>query len=312
MGKHILKNLLFCLIFLLLFTGVTFLLTPKNNSKDAGIHDDWAKGFLAEPENTVDVLILGDSEVYSCVAPLLIWQEQGITAYSCGTSDQKLYQTRSYLHRFFETQSPRMVLLETNILYRDYSNTDVFPHLFEELFPLVRYHDRWKELTGADLTQPIDFTHIQRDKGYLYLTDVLPADDSNYMTYTEETEPIPQKNRMNVEAILAFCRERNVPLVLFSSPNTANWDYLRHNAVEAFATELGIPFLDMNLMTNEIPIDWETDTRDHGDHLNHDGAAKVSAWLGQYLADTGLFEDKRDQAEYAAWNDCLADFLENS
>ena len=108
--------------------------------------------------------------------------------------------------------------------------------------------------------------------------------------------------------ILAFCREQGAQLVLFSSPSTANWDYLRHNAVAQFAKELGVEYIDMNLMTQEIPIDWETDTRDRGDHLNHDGAEKVSLWLGSYLADTGLFEDKRTWEAYTAWNDCLADF----
>lgn len=312
MGKQILRTILFCLIFLVLFSGVTHLLVPKNNSEEAGIHDAWAKGFLAEPENTIDVLVLGDSEVYSCLAPLTIWQEQGITTYSCGTSDQKLYQTESYLQRVFETQSPKVVLLETNILYRDYSTTDRIPHLFEEWFPLVRYHDRWKQLTAADMTQKVSFTHIQRDKGYIYLEEVLPADDSGYMVYTEETEPIPSKSIRHIRNILEFCKEKGTRLVLFSSPSTANWDYYRHNAVAAFAEELGVEYLDMNVMPQEIPIDWQRDTRDHGDHLNHDGAQKVSLWLGNYLAKTGLFENKRTWEDYQSWNECLADFLENT
>lgn len=312
MAKQILRTVLFFLIFLLLFAGFTHLLVPKNNSAEAGIHDDWAKGFLAEPENTIDVLILGDSEVYSCASPLVIWQEQGITSYSCGTSDQKLYQTESYLQRFFETQNPQIVFLETNILYRDYSTTSIIPHLFEEAFPLIRYHDRWKQLTGADLTQGVDFTHIQQHKGYIYMTDTLPADDSQYMAYTEEWEPIPSKSVRHVTNILNFCRENGARLILFSSPSTANWDYLRHNATQALARDLELEYVDMNLMTEEIPIDWQADTRDHGDHLNHTGAEKVSLWLGQYLQNTGLFRDKRADAAYADWNKHLEDFLNNT
>ena len=309
MAKQILRTFLFCLIFVLIFTGFTHLLIPKNNSAEAGIHDDWAKGFLAEPENTIDVLILGDSEVYSCVAPLLIWQEHGITTYSCGTSDQKLFQTESYLKRVFDTQKPKIVLLETNILYRDYSTTSRISHLFEELLPLVRYHDRWKQLTAADLTQTVEFTHIQQHKGYFYLTDILPADDSQYMAYTEDLAPIPSKSIRHVANILNFCRENGAQLILFSSPSTANWDYPRHNAVASFAQEINVPYLDMNLMTDVIPIDWKADTRDHGDHLNHTGAEKVSLWLGQYLEDTGLFQDKRDLNAYAPWNEHLENFL---
>lgn len=310
MGKTILRIFLFFLIFLLLFSGFTHLLVPKNNSSEAGIHDDWAKGFLAEPENTIDVLVLGDSELYSCLVPLVIWQEHGITSYTCGTSDQKLYQAESFLHRAFETQSPKVVLLETNILYRDYSFTDIIPHYFEELFPLVRYHDRWKNLTAADLTSPIRFSHIQRDKGYIYLTEVLPADDSNYMTPSDEYAPISAKNIRHVQNILEFCQENGSTLVLFSSPSTANWDYLRHNSVAELAQQLGVPFIDTNLMPEEVPIDWQTDTRDHGDHLNHSGAVKLTQYMGRWLAETDQFEDKRSHPDYGHWNEALADFLE--
>lgn len=310
MGKKLISIVLFFLIFALLFSGVSHLLVPKNNSQEAGIHDYWAKGFLAEPENTIDVLVLGDSELYSCLIPLVIWEEQGITTYTCGTSDQKLYQTESFLHRAFETQSPKVVMLETNILYRDYSNTDRIPHFFEELFPLVRYHDRWKNLTASDFTDPVRFTQLQRDKGYMHLEEILPADDSGYMTPSEELAPISSKNLRHVKNILSFCRERGVQLVLFSSPSTANWDYMRHNSVEQLAKELDVPYIDTNLMPEEIPIDWQVDTRDHGDHMNYTGARKVSRYMGQYLAELNLFEDKRSWESYTPWNEALAEFQE--
>lgn len=308
MKKTIVRSVFFLLIFALLLTGFTFLLIPKNNSAEAGMHDDWAKGFLAEPENTIDVLVLGDSELYSCIVPLKIWEEQGIASYTCGTSDQKPYQTETYLHRVFQTQSPKLVIFETNVFYRDYSTTDIIPHIFEELFPLMRYHDRWKTLTKADFTDPIAYTHIQRDKGYMFLEEIEPADDSQYMVYSEDIDPVPARGVKHLKRMVSFCRERGAEVLLLSSPSTANWDYLRHNAVSQLAEELNVPYIDTNLMRQEIPIDWQLDTRDGGDHLNHTGAVKLSTWLGQHLADTGLFTDKRSWEAYAPWNDALAEF----
>jgi len=308
MGKKMLRICLFFLIFAVLFGLCSHVLVPKNNSQEAGIHDYWAKGFLAEPENTIDALFLGDSELYSCVVPLRIWEQQGITSYTCGTSDQKPYQTESYLKRFFQTQKPGIVLLETNVLYRDYSTTDSIPHLFEEWLPLLRYHDRWKTLTAADLTAPVRFTHREQDKGYIYQTEIAPADDSDYMVFSEEIAPISSKNIRHLQSILTFCREQDAQLILFSSPSTANWDYPRHNAVAQLAEKLGIVYIDTNLMPEEVPIHWDTDTRDHGDHLNYDGAEKLSDFLGEYLAGTGLFADKRQHPDYARWNRDLAKF----
>lgn len=312
MRKTIVRGALFLLIFAVLFTGFTFLLIPKNSSAQAGMHDDWAKGFLAEPENTIDALVLGDSELYSCIVPLKIWEEQGIPSYTCGTSDQKPYQTETYLRRVFQAQSPKLVILETNVFYRDYSTTDIIPHIFEELFPLIRYHDRWKPLGKADFTDPIAYTHIQRDKGYMFLEEIEPADDSGYMAYSEDIDPIPKKSLRHIRNMVSFCRERGVEVLFLSSPSTANWDYLRHNAVWQLAQELDVPYIDTNLMRQEIPIDWQTDTRDGGDHLNHTGAEKLSIWLGEYLAQTGLFTDKRGWETYAPWNEALADFRKNA
>ena len=94
-----------------------------------------------------------------------------------------------------------------------------------------------------------------------------------------------------------------------SVPSTKNWSMEKHNGVDALARRLGLQFIDMNLLQNEIPIDWATDTRDKGDHLNYYGAAKVSSYMGRFLAEQGVFSDKRDDPEYDAWNSDAAAFL---
>lgn len=309
MKKNILHTLLFFAGFVLLFLIVTHILVPKNNSAEAGIHDPWAKGFLAEPENTIDVLFLGDSELYCCVVPLLIWEEEGITAYSCGTSDQKLFQAESFLHRVFETQSPKIVFLETNILYRDYSTTHGIPHFFEEMFPLLRYHDRWKNLTFADFTDTVSFTSLEQNKGYIYSDKIVPADTSTYMLPSQEIAPVPYKTVRILERMILFCQEQGAQLILFSSPSTQNWDSMRHNGTALLAENYDLTYIDMNQMPEEVPIDWQLDTQDTGDHMNYTGAEKVTRYLAKYLGQTERFTDKRNDPAYNAWNKNLADFL---
>lgn len=308
MRKHILSAFAFLAILLLLFAAASQVFRPKNNTESSGIYDPDANGILAEPENTIDVLFLGDSEAYCAFAPLEIWKEQGITAYVCSTTDQKLYQTEEFLRNAFQSQSPKIVILETNILYRDYGRTDAIPQKAEELLPVFRYHNRWKSLRAKDWYAPVEYTGIRRDKGYHLVRTVAPADTAGYMEPSEDFAPIPSKNIRHVKNMLSFCQRHGAQLVLVSSPSTKNWNRMRHNSVSALAQELGVTYLDLNL---EVLIDWENDTLDHGDHMNANGARKVSVYLGRWLAETGLFADKRDREDYSQWNDLLEAYLED-
>ena len=66
----------------------------------------------------------------------------------------------------------------------------------------------------------------------------------------------------------------------------------------------------MNLILDELALDWNTDTRDGGDHMNLSGAEKVSSYLGKYLLNTGLFVDHRADEAYAEWNESLQKYNE--
>ena len=69
---------------------LSFLVNPKNNSQEAGMKDPTAVGFWGEPKNSIDVLVLGDSESYSSIIPTQMWQQQGITSYVCGSHAQSV------------------------------------------------------------------------------------------------------------------------------------------------------------------------------------------------------------------------------
>ena len=125
------------------------------------------------------------------------------------------------------------------------------------------------------------------------------------MKPTDKVAEIPALNIQYVREMKQFCDENGSRLVLVSTPSTVNWNFQRHNGIQKLANDIGCEYIDLNLMNDRIQIDWSKDTRDKGDHLNHFGAVKVSRFLSEYLKETGLLTDHREDPAYAKWNDSL-------
>lgn len=307
--KHALTGLAFAAGLLVILFLLSFVAMPKDNTLEAGIQDIKANGILGEPENTIDVLILGDSESYSSIVPLQLWQEHGITAYTCGTHGQRLCYTEEFLEQAFETQQPKIVILETNAIYRRIAFKHSVMNKAERALPIFRYHDRWKTLSLRDFDFTVDATHRERDKGYWYRTNYKSASTAEYMKPSNKMEKISSKNKGYVKRISDFCREHGAQLIFLSSPSTKNWNAKRHNGMEQLSKELDVEYVDLNMLQAEVPIDWKTDSRDRGDHLNYSGAKKVTSFLGDYLEKKQILPDHRREDAYSSWNADYKSFI---
>lgn len=307
--KRIIKALIFTagLIFLLVVASQIFV--PKNNTEEDGMDYFVANGFQGEKENSVDVLFIGDSEFYSSIVPLQMWNDAGYTGYNCGTGGQPLSYSLALLQRSLNKQSPKVLFLETNAIYRDQSLAKVAYTMAGECLPILRYHDRWKILKGKDFTETPDYNWSDNDKGYRFYTEVKPPENINHMVPSDESESICRANRICVSAIKDLCDKNGIKLILVSIPSTSNWNYPRHNGVAKLAEELDCEFLDLNLLPEECPIDWNADTRDRGDHLNYAGAQKVTAYLTSYLTEHHLVESHKGDPYYANWDECYDKFM---
>ena len=61
----------------------------------------------------------------------------------------------------------------------------------------------------------------------------------------------------------------------------------------------------MNVEPTKVPVDWQTDTRDAGDHTNLSGAMKVSSFIGKYLSDTYSLPNHAGDEAYRSWNEAF-------
>lgn len=313
--KKIIQRIVSCVLFVAILLGLlevsSLIFQPKSNDKAAGIHYPRANGVLSEPKDSLDAIFIGDSEAYHSFVPLNIWKDYGITSYAISSPAQKLVYSMEFLKNTFERQSPKIVFLETNAIFRKSYFEDEITYKSEQIFPVFRYHDRWKNLQLKDLSPTVEYTATENNKGYLFTKKCKPASDkaiNKYMKYSDVSAPILSTNEKYLKQIAKFCENHNAKLVLISTPSTKNWNYQRHNAMEAVSKELGVDYIDTNLLRDDIPIDWKKDSKDKGDHLNYNGAVKVTKYIGQYLNDTKLFKDKRNDPSYDSWNTCLENF----
>ena len=120
--ENIIKPVLFIFILLVIINLLSIVFIPKDNTKEAGMPEFRPNGILSEPKNTIDVLVIGDSESYTSFSPMEIWSEYGYTSYVMGSNAQKIYQSYNYLLLALETQHPKVVVLETNTFYRKLKN----------------------------------------------------------------------------------------------------------------------------------------------------------------------------------------------
>lgn len=305
--RHFLRNAVpFCLLLALLLGLLSLVFFPKGNALEDGIQDEALYAFLAEPENSLDAVVLGDSIPLSSFVPAYLWRDQGIPGYVCASTAQSLSESIRLLELFLARQSPRVVLLETDQLYLPQTLGEVLAVKAETYFPVLRYHDNWKFVRPGQMLREASYTQIAPEKGYHLRKMKVACEPGAYMLPGEALEPIAPLARFQVQALLARCRKAGAQMILYTAPNAASWNMPRHNAMEALAEELGISYLDGNLEVTDIL--WKKDSLDGGEHMNIRGARKVTAWLGEVLAATGLCPDRREDPRYAQWAEALAEF----
>ena len=302
-------------ILLLLLIQCSILFVPKRNTVKDGIlnRDSHAYGILAEPANSLDVIVVGDSEGYSGISPMIMWKERGITSFVCSQSGQHSAEAYYMLKKALKRQDPKLVILETDLFYHNRNVPTEIDHALEYMsqyyLPVFKYHDRWKSLTARDFSPKQDFDQKDVMKGYYHSKKVTPYQGGKYMIKSDGRESVDQTVTFWTDRIVNLCREKNISLLLVGVTSPKNWDYSRHNTVNDYAIKNNVPFLDLNLFTKDIKIDWNKDSRDGGDHLNTSGAEKLSQYLGTYLAAHYPLTDHRNDKNYSEWNKELKQYL---
>lgn len=306
--KNILKTVLFFVIGIILFFAFSYLFMPKKNLLKYGFYKTSLFEILGENSKSIDVIVVGDSLVYSSISPMKIYGDYGYTVFNCAEPAQIISDAYEYYKVSVESQKPKIVFIEANMLFRDSSKKPWYNRylkIFKNSTPLFKYHNNWKKILFSNLGLK------NKDKGYIFSNKIKPSKNFDYMAKNKRKYNISQVNIDYFEKMLDIANKNNIKVVLLGLPSQKSWNNDKHKKILKLAKDYQLDYLNLNLI-DDINIDWNKDTKDRGDHLNSYGSKKVSKYIGKYLKDTNILKSHKKDKKYKDWNTLYKLYAKNS
>lgn len=334
MLKRILKITAFVLIFALAFLAVQRILMPKYVSEAV---DGRLIAEYYDSAKNHDIVFVGDCEVYENISPITLWEDYGIASYIRGSPQQLIWHSYYLMEETLRYEKPEAFVF--NVLSMKYgepqseaynrlaldgmrwsaSKVDAINASMMEdedflsyAFPLLRYHDRWSELTAEDFEYAFKKTPQLSINGYLMRIDV---DGINQLRKGQELSDYTLADVCweYLDKMRVLCEENGVELILMKAPtNTSQcyWYPQWDAQVKEYAEKHNLRYYNFLEVTDEIGLDYNTDTYDQGFHLNLSGAEKLSKYFGNILVEELKLTSHHGQSEYEQTWTVLSDQYE--
>ena len=340
--ENIVKELLsiggFCVLMVVILFVISPIFVPKWIDGDNNHNTQIVRGLYAERANSLDVLFLGNSDMYRDVIPIELWDEYGMASYAYTSPGQRIWTGYYTMLDALQYQKPKVIVFNVDGINKDNLSSDGINHKsfdnmkmsmakmqalndkafkfslskkLSYIFPVLAYHSRVTELTKDDFEYAYGY-EVFPEKGYDMIAGAKAYDGGDsYMADKGESYEIPEKPRQYLDKIVELAQEKNIKLVLVENPSADSWSFAKSQAMQKYAQEKNVEFIDLNLKLNEIGLDWTEDTPDGGDHLNYSGAYKVTRFYGEYLSQNFDLPDRRKDVKYADWNRASEEYHED-
>lgn len=280
--------------------------------------------YYREENKDHDVIFIGDCEVYENFSPVTLWQEYGITSFIRGSAQQLIWHSYYLLEETLMYEKPKVVVFNVLSMKYDTPQKEAYNRMaldgmplslpklksikasmLEEekfityLFPILRYHSRWSELTAEDFKYLFKKNKVTHN-GYLMRVDVKP------LTTIPQARKLPNYQFNDIcyeylDKMTELCKKNGIELVLIKAPTIyPHWYDEWDRQIEDYASKNDLLYVNFLKYTDEIGIDFQTDTYDAGLHLNLSGAEKLSRYFGRILQDKFNLSDRRNDEKLSS------------
>ena len=233
--KNLLKfvTFVFLTMFLVLKFGNVFILENRVATTMNVFHDF--------KKNSLDVLMVGDSSIMRAVSPMELWESDGISSYNYSVSGGRIHTVYYWIQDALKTQKPKLIIIDLITLFyeedapEEYKRTFVdyindfdlkfkiindgiyAENLFEKasiLFPILRYHDRWKEIDLSAL-QNLNRKYEDSYRGFVLSVSIKPNYAGNkYMEKSKDNVKMMDTYKEYLYKTIDLCKKNNIKLLI--------------------------------------------------------------------------------------------------
>ena len=315
-GKHIATIAIGLIVIVVVLAFLQRLVMPKYMGE---VKEGALIGEYYDEKKDFDVVFIGDCEVYENFVPATLWENYGINSYIRGSAQQLIWQSYYLMEETLRYEKPDVIVFNVLSLQYNEPQKEAYNRMtidgmrwssskigcihasmlesenfIEYVFPLLRYHDRWSELESEDFKYILGAERVGHN-GYYMQVGVVPVE------YIPEGKILGDysfgENAWSyLDKMVALCEENDVELVLVKAPSLYPVWYDEWDAqVEEYAAAHNLKYINFLEHTEEIGLDFSTDTYDAGLHLNLYGAIKLTDYFGEWLVEEYDLQDRRSE-----------------
>ncbi|MBR5345423.1 MAG: hypothetical protein IK127_06320 [Clostridia bacterium] len=284
------------------------------------------QNYYLQPQDSVDVLVMGSSPTRSGINTNVLWEEFGIASYSLNGPEEPYWITYYKLKEALKTQTPMLIILDAKaaIYPDDYcSQIRIVANTFDILSEENRVEAIRVSLENQDELQGYldaaaeyqrtgkvkgGWTHPDGDrapcwKGYIEV-DKIDEHKRPSFSWNYETTPINAREEEYVRKIIELVKETGIPMVFVATPNPDYaYDHKYFNYLWGIAYEYGISWINYNDPDMHYGLRYMTDFADW-QHLNVRGGIIFTRQLGKDLKTYFDLPDRRGDPKYASYDEC--------
>lgn len=305
--KQAVKVLVFCAIVFGICLIANGILNTNVRSYDS----------TANPEaDGSKVIFLGTSQAANGINPLMMWDEQGIAGYNFSGAGQYIGTTYYLLKDLYRYQTPEVIMLDFECMTRpeDFltisnklynlpmiagwkNRLDMYRDVIGDspvyIIPMLRYHNRWKELSRLDFRQDYNVLGVGRRLDTQEITEEMPGN----WTIDRQVK-LGERELAYLNRIYEMTEEHGTRLTLIDMPSYSS-DEMESltEQVRDWAKERGVAICEAN--GEDAFADMELMPEDFADllHLNVSGQVKLSSYIGRWLkTECGLLDERDTEA----------------